>query len=82
MTVRFAVENAGCASCAELVRDALGRFGEVTAVDVDESADVANVHLACSSEVAVADIDRALADASTGSGHAYRVRAGSWIAAA
>ena len=78
MVVRFVVENAGCASCGELVRDALASLGEVEAVDVDEGADIANVRLASTLPVAIGDVDRVLGAASVGSGHGYRVRPGSW----
>lgn len=77
--VSFIVEEAGCESCAARVRKALDPIASVTSIEVDEAADQAVVRLeertAAVSEETVA---RALAAASEGAGHAYRVRAGSW----
>jgi len=78
MPIQFVVENAGCASCGELVREALGSLGAVEAVDVDEAADVATVRLECATTVSVEDVDRVLDAASGGSGHSYCVQPGSW----
>ena len=77
-TVVFEVEEAGCSSCAQLVRDALEPLGTVLAVEVDEAVDRATVWLAGSGEVEEPEVARALASASDGAGHAYRVRPGSW----
>ena len=78
--MEIVVENAGCSSCGALVRDALASFGEIEALTIDEAADTATVHLSRSSTIAIttADLDRALAAAGVGSGHAYRVRPGSF----
>jgi copper chaperone CopZ len=76
--IEFVVEQAGCASCAALVEDALGALGSVERVDVDEAADTASVRLSPhDEELSVGELDRALAEASGGTGHTYRVRAGS-----
>ena len=79
-SLSFVVEDAGCASCARRVRAALEPLATVETVDVDHDANFATVRVAASglSEQAV---NRALEDASAGSGHAYRVRQGSWVAA-
>ena len=79
MTVSFVVSEAGCASCAALVREALEPLGTVESVDVDESADEATVLLA--GDASEETVNRALAGASAGAGHAYRVRPGSFRAA-
>jgi copper chaperone CopZ len=78
-TVSFVVSEAGCESCAALVREALEPLGEVESVEIDEAADEATVVLAgpAASEHEVA---AALVGASAGTGHAYRVRPGSWRA--
>ena len=74
--VTFVVEQAGCDSCAARVRAALEPLGTVDAIEIDEDADAATVRVSgAASEDAVAG---ALAAASHGSGHAYRVRPGSW----
>jgi copper chaperone CopZ len=75
-TVTFEVEEAGCSSCASRVRSALAPLGAVQEIAIDEQADAATVRVAGPiSEDAVSD---ALASASEGSGHTYRVRPGSW----
>ena len=78
MSVRFLVEEAGCDSCAKLVREALEPLGAVDSIEVDEDADVALVRLEAS--VGEDDVNRALTEVSAGAGHAYRVRPGSWFA--
>jgi hypothetical protein len=75
-TLVFEVEQAGCASCAELVREALAPLGTVGEIEIDEDADSATVRLA--SGASVDDVNRALLEVSHGSGHAYRVKPGSW----
>ena len=76
MRATFAVEEAGCSSCASRVRAALAPLATVEAVVLDVPADAATVSIAGEvSEAAVAD---ALEAASEGSGHAYRIRPGSW----
>jgi copper chaperone CopZ len=74
--VRFVVEHAGCDSCAARVREALEPLATVHEVTVDESADVAFVSLAAA--VSERKVNEALREASTGSGHEYSVRPGSW----
>lgn len=74
----FEVEHAGCESCADRVREALAPLGTVRELAVYEDADSATVRLA--SVATEADVNRALLEASHGSGHAYRVRPGSWQA--
>jgi copper chaperone CopZ len=76
VTVEFVVEQAGCSSCADLVREVLSDLGAVEAVEVDESADIAYVRLATGEPVTNDRIDALLADAAV-PGHAYRVRPGS-----
>ena len=76
MSVSFVVEEAGCESCARLVRSALEPLGAVESVEIDETADVADVRL--DGPATEEDVNRALAAVSAGAGHAYRVRAGSW----
>lgn len=72
----FEVEQAGCQSCAALVRDALEEVATVLEVTVDEEADRATVRLETGS-VSSDEVDRLLREASP-DGHAYRVRPGSW----
>jgi len=78
VTVQFVVEQAGCLSCAERVREALRAMGTIEQLEVDETADVATVRLACADHVSDVDVDHALRLASEGSGHTYRVQTGSW----
>jgi copper chaperone CopZ len=80
VTVSFVVEQAGCASCATLVREALSGVGEVESIEIDESADVADVVLVSAAAVTVDELDGLLEAAGSGSGHAYRVRPGSLVA--
>jgi copper chaperone CopZ len=77
-TRSFRVEHAGCSTCADRVRKALSRFGEVAEITVDEEADVADVALRIHTSVEEGDVNAALAEVSVGSGHSYRVAAGSW----
>lgn len=74
----FEVEQAGCASCAARVREALTLLAVVSELAIDESADSATVRLASEGSVHEEDVNRALLEASQGSGHAYRVKPGSW----
>jgi copper chaperone CopZ len=76
--VTFVVEEAGCASCGARVQAALEPLAAVESIDVDEAADEAVVRL--SGAPSEEDVAVALAGASEGSGHAYRLRAGSWRA--
>lgn len=75
--VRFEVEQAGCATCAARVRDALAPLLEISAVEIDESLDAAVVTARGAEEPLVETIDELLGVASEGGGHAYRVRPGS-----
>lgn len=78
-TIEFAVENAGCESCAERVRAALAPLAAVERIDVDEAADRATVRVSADDGVDQAAVNAALADASEGSGgHDYRIAAGTW----
>ncbi len=81
MTVEFRVENAGCPSCAALVRDVLSAVGVVESITVDEALDAADVRLAGAPTVSLDGVSRLLASASSGAGHAYRVAPGSWTIA-
>lgn len=74
----FEVEQAGCESCAALVRDVLEDVAPVVAITIDEAQDMATVRLAPGAAASEEDIDRILVEASHGSGHAYRVKRGSW----
>ena len=78
MTIEFTVEQAGCASCGKLIREALTELGQVGQVDVDEQADEALVALEPSGSVSQVDVDQILSRVSPAAGHAYRVRQGSW----
>jgi copper chaperone CopZ len=75
--VVFEVEHAGCESCAARVRRALEDLASVVEITIDEEADSATVTLARETSASEDEINRALAEASHGSGHAYRVRPGS-----
>ena len=77
-TLVFEVEQAGCTSCATRVREALTPLAVVSELSIDESTDSASVRLASDAPVSEADVNRVLIEASQGSGHAYRVRPGSW----
>ena len=78
MGVEFLVEQAGCASCAKLIREALGELGRIERVEVDEEADVALVGLEPNGVISPRDAQRILDGISAEAGHAYRVRPGSW----
>lgn len=73
----FEVEQAGCESCASLVRDALEEVATVLDVTVDEDADLATVELAAGVAMSEGQVDALLREASP-EGHAYRVKPGSW----
>ena len=77
MTIEFVVEEAGCESCAALVREALEPLAEVESVEPDHDADIAAVRVR--GDLTEAAANEALA--AVAAGHAYRVRAGSWRAA-
>jgi copper chaperone CopZ len=76
----FVVEQAGCESCAARVRGALEPLAEIEAIEVDEQEDAATVRAA--GDLSEEAVNEALQAASHGSGHAYRVRPGSWQVAA
>lgn len=76
--ITFEVEQAGCESCAARVRAALEPLGQVGEIVVDEEADSASVSAA--GGMTEDSVNEALAAASHGSGHVYRVRPGSWQA--
>ena len=78
MKVSFVVEQAGCESCAKLVRSALSELGTVESVAVDSAADTALVVLASGEQPNRAAVDGALAAAAPEGGHDYRVQPGSW----
>jgi copper chaperone CopZ len=79
-SITLEIEQAGCSSCASRIDTALSRIATVEEIVVDEVADTAKVRLGGSpGEAAVA---AALADASAGSGHSYRIKSGSWQTAA
>jgi hypothetical protein len=80
--VQFTVEHAGCESCAERVRTALSPFGDVRDLEIDEADDSAGVKVRVFPETSLEDVNRALAQASVGAGHEYRVQPGSWQATA
>ncbi|HEY4621882.1 MAG TPA: heavy-metal-associated domain-containing protein [Gaiellaceae bacterium] len=74
----FEVEQAGCVSCAARVRGALAPLAAVDGIEIDEDKDTATVRLAPGTDATEVDVNRALLEASHGSGHVYRVKPGSW----
>jgi hypothetical protein len=76
--VRFVVEQAACVSCAERVQAALSDLIVIDELRIDEPADAAVVRGRAAARLEQAAVDAALARASHGSGHAYRVSPGSW----
>ena len=74
----FEVEQAGCESCAARVRGALDPIVAVAQIEIDEDKDTASVRLAPGTDATEVDVNRALLEASHGSGHVYRVKPGSW----
>ena len=75
--VRFVVEEAGCSSCAERVRGALEGLVDVERLELDEAADELVVVGTARADANEAAVTEALAEASAGAGHEYRIRAGS-----
>jgi hypothetical protein len=73
---RFVVEGAGCETCAERVRAALAALLAVETISIDETADAATIVAHADTPPSLDEIDAALADASAGSGHTYRVQRG------
>ena len=78
MEQSFVVENAGCSSCAERVLAALAPLATIRRVEIDEESDTATLIVSAAPVLAETAVNAALADASADSGHAYRVRLGSW----
>jgi hypothetical protein len=78
--VRFVVEQAGCPSCASLIREALDVIADVDGIEIDEAADLATVHLQQRSNLSEQTVADVLETVSRDSGHAYRVQPGSWVA--
>ena len=76
--VTFEVEQAGCDSCAARVRGALASLLEISGLEIDESRDAARGVARAAEEPPLETIDRLLAEASEGAGHAYRVLPGSY----
>ena len=79
--VRFDVEHAGCPACAERVQGALASLATVDELTIDEESDTATVSISTAVSLDESTINAALAEASTGSGHEYRVKSGSWTEA-
>ena len=73
----FVVEGAGCSSCAARLRVALAQVVRVEGIEIDDDADTAFVRVS-GDEVSERRVEAALDTASEGSGHRYRIRAGSW----
>lgn len=73
----FVVEGAGCGSCAARVRLALADVVRVEEIEIDADADTAFARVS-GDDISERDVEVAIGAASEGSGHAYRVRAGSW----
>lgn len=78
--IRFEVEDAGCDSCAARVRGAIEPLAAVAGTEVDHDADRTTVRLAPGATVSEEDVEHALAAASEGTPHTYRLRPGSWAA--
>lgn len=77
MPLSFVVEQAGCSSCARLIRDTLATIGEVEDVSIDEANDLGFVRMTPTFETTEAQLNAVLLAASDGTGHAYSVRPGS-----
>jgi hypothetical protein len=75
--IDFVVEQAGCESCAARVKAALAHLLAIEEITVDEDANVAAVRAHAPPGLDLATVDAALAEASRGSGHTYRVSTGS-----
>ncbi len=78
VNVSFTVEHAGCTSCAARIRAALEPLGALDQLEIDEERDAANVTMRGNQLIAEGAVDAVLAEASTGSGHTYRIQPGSW----
>jgi copper chaperone CopZ len=76
--VIFEVEEAGCESCAGRVRAALSTATAVDAIDVDHDTNSATVRVSATPTLTKDEVGRLLETASHGSGHAYRLKPGSW----
>ena len=77
--IGFTVEQAGCPSCASLIREALGAIAVVAGIEIDEAADLATVRLEQGSNPSQRTVASVLETVSRNSGHAYRVQPGSWV---
>ena len=73
----FVVEGAGCSSCAARLRDALAHVVRVEGIEIDDDADTAFVRVS-GDDISERGVQAAIEAASEGSGHTYRIRAGSW----
>jgi heavy-metal-associated domain-containing protein len=71
---RFVVEEAGCQTCAERVRSALAPLLTVDTISIDAASDTATVVAHADTPPSLDVIDAALAGASAGSDHTYRVQ--------
>ena len=69
-----------CEAGAARVRGAIEPLATVAGMDVDHDADQTTVRLAPGTAVSEEDVEQALAAASEGTPHTYRVRPGSWAA--
>ena len=76
----FVVQEAGCESCAVRVRTALEPLLHIREIAIDEAGDAATVSGELHAPVTEAAVEAALAQASAGSGHRYRLAPGSWRA--
>lgn len=74
----FVVEQAGCESCAARIRSALAPLLRLEDVVIDEAADTAKVTATSQDAISLEAVNAALASASAGSGHTYRVAPDSW----
>lgn len=72
--LRLVIEEAGCDSCVERVRAALEPLVTVEAISIDEGSDTASVVAHAERPPSLDAIDAALAGASVGAGHTYRLR--------
>ena len=77
-TIRFDVEQAGCASCADRIKAALASAATVEQITIDEELDTATVFITARQPIDENAVNAVLALASAGAGHEYRIRPGSW----
>jgi copper chaperone CopZ len=76
--IRLIVEHAGCESCATRIRSALAPLLGIETITIDEAADIATVVARAGTVPPREAIEAALAEASVGSGHTYRLRPASF----